>query len=247
MSHSRDVWPHAHEIKFVVPCAVAHQIRHWARIELDPDPHGSGPFGDEYRTTSLYLDNRALDVFHRRGSAGRSKYRIRRYGGAGVVFLERKLRQPAVLAKRRTTVPIEALTELAPPGDPRWTGRWFHRRVAARSLRPVCQVSYLRMARTIARDGETIRLTLDSDLRARPVFDYVFGDDPGLPMLSGESILELKFRGAAPLIFKRLIEQLALTPRTASKYRLGLHASMAPPVVAAGRTPSGPDAVAIHA
>ncbi len=65
-----------------------------------------GPFGDEYRTTSVYYDTPAYDVFHRRGSFGRSKYRIRRYGDEQTVFLERKLRQPAVLAKRRTSLSL---------------------------------------------------------------------------------------------------------------------------------------------
>ena len=250
MSHTREVRPHAHEIKFVVPAALAHQIRNWARTEMDPDPHGGGPFGDEYRTSSLYLDNGALDVFHRRGSTGRSKYRIRRYGNADVVFLERKMRQPAVLAKRRTTVPIDALARLAPSVDPLWPGQWFHRRVAARSLRPICQVSYFRVARVGVRDGEVVRLTLDCDLRARAAFGYAFGSDPGLPIMNGDAILELKYRGPAPAIFKRLIEEFALTPRSASKYRMGLqasHASMPSTSAAAGAALSGPGAVEIHA
>jgi hypothetical protein len=250
MSHSREVRPHAHEIKFVVPAALAHQIRQWARTELDPDPHGSGPFGDEYRTSSLYLDNRTLDVFHRRGSSGRSKYRVRRYGAADVVFLERKLRQPAVLAKRRTAVPLDALTRLVPTVDPRWAGHWFQRRVAARSLRPICQVSYFRMARLAYRDGDVIRLTLDCDLRALPVSGYAFGSEPGMPIMNGDAILELKYRGAAPAIFKRLIEEFALAPRSASKYRMGLqasHAAIAPMPTIARPALSGPEAVAIHA
>ncbi len=52
------------------------------------------------------------DVFHRRGSFGRSKYRIRRYGDEDAFFLERKMRQPAVLAKRRTRLPLVALERL---------------------------------------------------------------------------------------------------------------------------------------
>jgi hypothetical protein len=248
MSHSREVRPHAYEIKFVVPAGLAHQIRRWARTELDPDPHGSGPFGDEYRTTSLYLDNRDLDVFHRRGSSGRSKYRIRRYGEADVVFLERKMRQPAVLAKRRTTVPLSALDRLAPVLDPAWTGHWFHRRIVARALRPICEVSYFRMARGIVRDGDPIRLTLDCDLRARPALGYAFGADGGVPLMAHDAILELKYRGAAPAIFKQLVEEFSLTPQAASKYRLGMQASMAPrPSPMIGRTASGHDTMALHA
>jgi hypothetical protein len=112
MPHSRDVRTHASEIKFVVSTELAARIRQWARTHLDPDPHGSGRFGDEYQTTSIYFDTGGLDVFHRRGSFGRSKYRIRRYGTAQVAFLERKMRQPSVLAKRRTLASLTALDRL---------------------------------------------------------------------------------------------------------------------------------------
>jgi VTC domain len=242
MPHSREIRPHAYEVKFVVPIGLANEIRRWARIELEPDPHGGGPHGDEYRTTTLYLDNLTLDVFHCRGSMGRSKYRVRRYGAAGQVFLERKMRQPAVLAKRRTIVPLVSLGQLSPsletvvPAfdrerttiDGGWSGGWFHRRVVARGLRPVCQVSYLRMARGFFNGGETVRLTLDCDLRARPALDYAFVE-PGLPIagpFDGAAILELKYRGPAPAIFKRLVEEFALIPRSASKYRLGMQSAV---------------------
>jgi len=244
MSHSREVRPHAYEVKFVVPTGLANEIRRWARLELDADPHGGGPHGDEYCTTSLYLDNPALDVFHRRGSMGRSKYRIRRYDAAPQVFLERKMRQPAVLAKRRTLVPIASLSQLSPSSpllddrvttiDAGWSGRWFHQRIAVRRLRPVCQVSYFRMARGIFSGRETIRLTLDSELCARPALGYSFDRDPGAPIAGlldgGATILELKYPGPAPALFKRLVERFALVPKTASKYRMGLSTAMPAPI-----------------
>ena len=257
MSHSREVRPHAYEIKFVVPAGLANEIRRWARLELAPDPHGGGSHGDEYRTTSLYLDTATLDVFHRRGSMGRSKYRIRRYGAAPQVFLERKMRQPTVLAKRRTIVPIASLSQLPLLGSARssfdhrmttidggWSGRWFHRRIAARGLRPVCQVSYVRMARGIFSGSDTIRLTLDSELSARPALGYTFDRDPGEPMAGpldgGATILELKYRGPAPALFKRLVEEFALVPQTASKYRMGMLTALPAPLGPAGPHSASP-------
>src|SRR5262245_30864964 len=115
MPHSREVRTHAYEIKFLVEAHVAGRIQAWARTHLNADPHGTGPFGDEYRTSSIYFDTDALDVFHRRGSYGRSKYRIRRYGDAETVFLERKLREPSVLAKRRTRTDLISLDQLSHP------------------------------------------------------------------------------------------------------------------------------------
>jgi hypothetical protein len=229
MAHIREVRPAAREVKFVIDAAKAAGIRQWARIHLEPDIHGGGPSGDEYRTTSVYFDTDAFDVFHRRGSFGRSKYRIRRYDDAETVFLERKMRQPAVLAKRRTIVALEALPRLLEPAvTPDWPGHWFYRRVAARRLRPACQVAYRRMARVAQRDGEQIRLTLDSDLVAvSPVPSPVPGVDgpPAVLTLPDRHILEMKYRCAPPAIFLQLLEEFRLAPQPVSKYRLGLVAT----------------------
>nr|AGD93289.1 hypothetical protein orf511 [uncultured bacterium]AGD93324.1 hypothetical protein orf511 [uncultured bacterium] len=242
MSHSRDVRVRASEIKFLVGAEAAERIRAWAREHLQADPHGSGVHGDEYQTASLYFDTAGYDVFHRRGSFGRGKYRIRRYGDADAIFLERKMRQAAVLAKRRTRTSVETLPLLAQPSiDPAWAGSWFHRRLSARRLRPVCQVTYQRMARTFVRDGEVMRLTLDADLRARSVREIGFRRGAGVSVLStlrnteSDAILELKFTGPAPALFRRLVEELELNPQPASKYRLSAAALdpalvIAPPV-----------------
>ena len=226
MVDTREVRAFATEIKFVLDAAVAADVRRWARARLDPDPHGAGEAGDEYLTTSVYFDTEQLDVFHRRGSFGRSKYRIRRYGCDPVVFLERKLREPAVLAKRRTMAPLTALHRLTGT-DPKtsWSGDWFQARLAARRLRPVCQVSYRRTARIGTEGGSLIRLTIDDGLAAQPSSNTHFQDEPGVPAIDGRQILELKYRYATPSIFKRLVEEFALTPEPASKYRLGMAAT----------------------
>jgi hypothetical protein len=228
MAHIREVRAHARELKFVVEPDVAVKIRHWARTHLDPDAHGRGPFGDEYHTTSVYFDTAAYDVFHRRGSFGRSKYRIRRYGDEETVFLERKMRQPAVLAKRRTSLSLTALSQLTDSAvGADWPGYWFHRRVTARRLQPVCQVAYSRMARSVMRNGEQARLTLDCDLQALPASDVRFSrhsDVPAMVAMPGRLILELKYRGVPPAIFRQLVEEFALAPQAASKYRLGVAA-----------------------
>ncbi len=235
MAHSREIRSRASEVKFVITPEIAAAVSQWARTHLEGDLHGGGPFGDEYRTTSLYFDNDRFDVFHRRGSQGRSKYRIRRYGTSDVIFLERKMRQPAVLAKRRTCTHIDALERLAPPPgsdlvfqhsaeSAGWPGHWFQQRVLVRQLQPVCQISYSRTARVAVRDGETVRLTLDAGLSAQLTHGFRFSDGESIPVLPDRMILELKYRGTAPAIFRRLVEEFALTPRAASKYRMGLAA-----------------------
>jgi hypothetical protein len=222
-AHSRETRPFASEVKFLVDATTGAAIRHWVRSSLDPDPHGTGPFGDEYRTTSLYFDTDEGDVFHRRGSFGRSKYRVRRYDSSSTVFLERKLRRPGVLVKRRTTVPIDALDLLTlPHSDPDWAGAWFHRRVRLREINPVCEVSYLRMARIARTSDGPVRLTLDVDVRVAPASHACFGPDAGVPVFENRVIVELKYRHELPLIFKTLIAAFVLAPQAASKYRHGV-------------------------
>lgn len=208
------------ELKFVVDAATGAQVRDWARTRLAGDPHGAGPFTDEYRVTSVYLDTEGRDVYHRRGSYGRSKYRIRRYQDDTQVFLERKLRNGGLLAKRRTTIDLATLPLLAVPGALNGDGTaWFRRRVALRALQPICQVSYLRTARVGATPDGPARLTLDNDMRAVPSDQFTFQARPGTAFLDGSMILELKYRGLLPAVFRQLVEEFKLAPQRSSKYR----------------------------
>src|SRR5881398_2238795 len=125
----------ASELKFLVSPSTAERIREWARARLVPDPNASGESSDAYRITSLYFDTKHFDVFHRRGSFGRSKYRIRRYGVSGDVFLERKLKTRGLVSKRRTIVGLDELQRLNDPQPDRdWTGYWYQQRLLARRL-----------------------------------------------------------------------------------------------------------------
>ena len=207
------------EIKFLVNEATGIRIREWARERLAADPHGAGPHADEYRVSTLYLDTTERDVFHRRGSYGRSKYRVRRYGDEPRVFLERKLRTSSRLAKRRTDIPIDTLPLLKAAADGDAETGWFRRRVVVRQLEPVCRVSYLRMARLAETPAGRMRMTLDSLLTASPADTYSLDGAGPAAFLNGHMILELKFRGTMPTVFRQLVDSFALAPGRASKYR----------------------------
>jgi VTC domain-containing protein len=215
----------AREIKFLLPADMGQQIQDWARSALEPDPSGVGPCGDQYATTSLYYETPGFDVFHQKESYGRAKYRIRRYGLDQYIFLERKFRTDRLLAKRRTSVPLEGLERLGEPAaDPSWAGYWFHRRVLTRGLKPLVQVSYERTARLGSAPMGPIRLTIDTNLRVLPLPDRAFLPGTGLPLIEGKCILELKYVQDLPALFKQLIERYAISPGRVSKYRLGLGA-----------------------
>ena len=226
MANTRETRAAACEIKFLIDERLAARVKEWARLHLQADPYGGGPFGDEYRISTLYFDTRRFDVFHRNDSFGRAKYRVRRYGDADAVFFERKLRKPGLLIKRRTRDHIDELVRLADGTiDPDWTAHWFHRRLMIRNLRPVCQISYQRTARMASTAEGLVRLTLDAGLHAAEVEAPRFADDPGDEFLDGRLVLELKYNARVPALFRRLIEDFALAPETASKYRLGMASS----------------------
>jgi len=223
MINTQSVLTNASEIKFIVDAQLAEGIRAWARIHLEPDLHGGGPFGDEYTTTTIYFDTAARDVFYRRGSFGRAKYRIRRYEQSDFVVLERKLRRPGALIKRRTQVSADALARLdCLASEERWPGEWFQRRVFMRGLEPVCQLTYRRTARMITTHAGPVRLTLDASIQGAAVSRVQFTAPAGMDVLPGRLILEMKFRGPLPTVFKRLIEEFCLNPLAVSKYRLGM-------------------------
>jgi hypothetical protein len=225
LTHSRETRAHARELKFFVDGGVGSQIAEWARLRLPADRHANGPSGDQYQVTSVYFDTEHLDVFHGRGSYGRSKYRVRRYGDADVVFLERKLRKPQLLHKRRSTTPLDDV-ECLHQADSRadWSGRWFHRRLLVRGLAPACQLTYVRTARELQTVDGVVRLTLDNEIRVRPISSVAFDEAPAMRVLEQKTVVEMKFRREVPAIFKELIETFALTPAAGSKYRFGMKA-----------------------
>ncbi len=212
----------ATEIKFVVSPAVAEKIHAWTISRLAADPHGGGATKDAYQITSLYFDTDAFDTFYRRGSFGRSKYRIRRYGQNAIAFLERKLKNRDLLKKRRTIIKLDELGRLEnAQSNHGWPGAWFHQRILARQLKPICEISYQRIARIATTDFGAARLTLDREIRALPTRALVFnGAHDGEPLSQDRVILEMKFHFQMPVVFKQLVEEFALNPQPISKYRL---------------------------
>lgn len=214
------------ERKFLVTEARAAEVVAWAARCLRPDPHAATAGGGTYRVTSLYLDTAGLDVYHRRESHGRAKYRLRRYDAAAGVFLERKCKVKGRVRKRRTLVGSEDLNRLAAENHaPDWSGRWFGRRVAARGLAPTCLVSYRRVALLGEGPHGPIRLTVDRDFLCRRASGYEPPDvSGGVVAFAGQGVVELKFRSVMPALFKALVREHALTPGPASKYRTAVEA-----------------------
>lgn len=212
----------AFELKFLLDEEGAQPVEAWARQRLALDPHGDPALGGAYRTTSLYFDTPELDVYHRSPSYKRRKFRVRRYGAAPWTFLERKSKRGDRVEKRRTQVSDEELVLLTHPMSVvTWPGHWFHRRLLMRRLLPACHIIYQRTAWVGSSPEGPLRLTLDRRVHGILTSDWNLAPfEGGLPLLTGQVILEFKFRSALPALFKELVQDMRLSPRSVSKYRL---------------------------
>jgi VTC domain len=210
----------AFEVKFLLTKAEAQEVERRLRGRLATDPYADPTLGGAYRVTSVYFDTPNFDVFRRSEGYRRRKYRVRRYGSAPTVFLERKAKKQHRIRKRRVLIPLAELSTLGGEAPAEWPGAWFAEQLAKRQLRPVCRVSYERVALVGACPVGPIRVTFDRAARGGPAtcVDPEHVDD-GPRLLGDEVITEFKFLGAMPAAFKEVVEGLRLYPRSVSKYR----------------------------
>lgn len=209
----------AYELKFLVPEETAARVRAFGAANLLPDPYADADGG--YLTTTLYLDTADWAILRRAEGVRGRKHRVRRYGAESVVHLERKTRRGDRVRKLRTAIPAADLALLArPDSGTDWPGAWFHREIELRRVRPVCRLTYRRIAFYASGSEGPLRLTLDRRICGER--EDAFRVDPvsgGRDVLDGRVVCELKFRDALPPLFKRLIGDLGLAPSGVSKYR----------------------------
>ena len=212
----------AYELKFELAQDDVLRMTAWARRHLNPDPHGEQGC---YRVTSVYCDTPAFDVFHRSVGYRSSKLRLRRYGSAPFVFLERKIKKGDRVRKRRVEVTPGELPQLAayvadrtPPKD--WSAGWFLELALKKQVAPTCRVGYRRSAFYGVSGGQSVRLTIDENLIGVPARGWeALPLEEGLDLLPGGALLELKFHDTMPELFRRLLPELPLQTARVSKYR----------------------------
>jgi hypothetical protein len=110
-----------------------------------------------------------------------------------------------------------------------WCGDWFANRVVQLELKPVVLVHYRRFARTAYLGGESLRLTIDSEIEARVARDWsVATRDEGrqieqVQQIGGARILELKFNNSMPALFKQLLQAYPILATQFSKFRTAVN------------------------
>jgi hypothetical protein len=216
----------AYELKFLLTEPQAREIEERVRGRLAHDPHADPSLGNAYRTTSLYCDTAQLEVFHRLGQFQRRKHRLRRYGDAPWIFLERKTKWGDRVQKRRTAIPDGELPLFANPlSEITWSGHWFHRHLCRRRLLPVCTIAYERLA-YVGRSAEgPSRLTFDRHIQGTLTKEWrLEAAHQGMRLLTDQVICEFKYQSHLPALFKEIIQAMQLTPGPVSKYRAFLRA-----------------------
>ena len=210
------------EIKFLIDEDVANELMNWSSSHLERDPHSDPELGSGYRVNSLYLDTALFDVFHRSEGYRQQKFRLRRYGNESTVWFEQKRKRHGLVRKKRVGVnDVDITRRLVQTPDADWDGHWYRHRIEERLLKPVCQITYERVAFVKSISGTPARLTIDSKLVAAPTTDWIVPQAPldGEFLLNEKRILELKFRGAMPVLFRELVERHRLQVTSFSKYR----------------------------
>jgi len=217
--------PAAYELKFLIAENWASEVIGWARQNLRRDPNVDPLLDDSYQISSLYFDTPALDTFYRRRPFRRAKYRLRRYGAERVFYLERKRKAGDRVQKQRTQI---RSADLMQSSNTNGIFPWldgFAPRTRVRDLQPLCQVNYQRAAYIGGSIEDPIRLTLDRQLFCGPVTEEMFKSIPLVTrLLPGQRVLELKYCGRLPALFKRVMHELNLDPKPISKYRLSVDA-----------------------
>jgi hypothetical protein len=217
----------AFEVKFLLSEDQVREVVARVADRLALDAYADPALGNAYLTTSVYTDTPGFDVFYRTEGYNRDKFRVRRYGLAGPVFVERKTKNGDKVRKHRSKIDASEVPDLAAPClNGEWAGEWFHSQLIEKQLRPVCRVAYERVAYTGMSDGGVVRLTFDRNIRGVLAREWKLEAVGAVaPIVADRVVCEFKFRTAMPALFRGIVADLALTPSPFSKYRTFVQAA----------------------
>lgn len=224
-----------HEMKFVVPKAVAECVREYVAAFCEPDPMavGSPP---RYKVTTLQLDSPDLSLHYAkdRELKTRFKLRVRSYGGPDSecpVFVEIKRKFNSIVSKSRAKLSrksyerdiADGFLGKAFPGfsckKDEDTFSEFLRLANAIDAGPVMRIRYDREC-WVGREDASVRVTIDDRLEYQTTTDYRLFEKSALwqradlGRISRRSekmvILELKCGMEVPSWLIRLVQQFGL-------------------------------------
>lgn len=215
------------ELKYLVDEETAGKVSRLAAEFMQPDPHAVTRPGYRYPVHSVYLDSPDFVLFWNTitKQEGRLKLRVRFYDDApsAPLFLEIKRRVYGHTVKTRCRTDRAGLAgllsgELPSSGKSNPEVEAFRDVALHWNARPVIHVAYEREA-FVGLEGSPERLTLDRTVQYHPPGDAwsTRVESPGV-LWNGQVILELKFKGAMPLLFSHLVQAFQLERVALSKY-----------------------------
>ena len=216
------------EKKTTLPTARVEELKARIAPYMEIDPYNTD--GKPYMICNLYYDGEDDHVI--RESVQLPKYkeklRLRSYGVPSAdskVFLELKKKTCGVGTKRRTKLRYGDLTHYLNTGIHPEGLSYIDEQVlreidyyrSHEDVAPRVYVSYLRTAYH-GKEDPSFRLTFDSDILTRRYdLDLTLGRY-GTPILTeGTTLLEVKFSGAVPFWFARVMSDFGLSFHTFSK------------------------------
>ena len=233
-----------HEAKYVIPPALAPEIREFVRPFVVPDRHAVGD-PPEYTVTTLQLDSPDLTLYRMKETKARNRFklRIRTYGedGRAPIFLEVKRKLGSIVSKSRAVIPAGSWcgNPLAPIGAlPRFRSPKdelayleFCRLVREIDARPVVLIRYRRESYIGANDNY-VRVTFDRRLCYRPTREWSLNPTGGrwwsMDATSALNrpfpglVLALKTYGDTPQWLVDLTERFNLTRAGFCKYYIAV-------------------------
>lgn len=212
------------EIKYVISRYQYYLMRRDLSVFMSLDSHGSR---DGYMVRSLYFDSYTnQDLFDTlSGAMHKAKVRLRLYSHSdqkikleykqksGSDSLKRSLSLPRNLAEKMVDNDYTFFREMQDP-----LAVELFLRMCGGSYTPVSTVQYNRVAYHYPVCD--VRITFDTDIRASCMKSTFFEENPTLyPLMPGDKgVLEVKYSGFLPGVFKDIVSTIEASPLANSKY-----------------------------
>ena len=181
----------------------------------------------KYKICNIYFDTPQFDLIREsiEKPLYKEKLRLRSYGtpdSEDFVFLEIKKKFDGIVYKRRISLPYRQAVDYCINGNLPETHNQITNEIdwlmSKYQLYPMLYLSYDRLAMGGIEDPE-LRITFDSNIIWRVnQLDMTQGDFGNVKMPSGQYIMEIKTNGAMPLWLSGALNELAIYPKSFSKY-----------------------------
>ena len=200
-----------HEFKYLIRNEQTHAIARFLATHLELDKYSQGRPLNRYTVRSIYYDSPDFRCYYEKanGDQNRRKLRVRSYNQAdsAAIFLECKQRKGSTYTKSKSQLDTEKLEILQAREG--LAGQDIERFGVVEQLllgmdrwdyQPTVLVVYDREAYVSPGQEDTVRVTLDNNLRARmfPELDELHDEADLDDLLYGWTILEVKFTNVVP-------------------------------------------------